>query len=138
MSGALVNQLDTLSYTECTYHCKQTYYYYYYGSTNVWIPRVIIIIIIIIIIINITIIIVTIASNDIIRLRNQAINISDRLHVDQPEITMGGIYMQFRLFSFDKFRDTAPSKPEKIRTDSIVFHLRNLKQAFLSLPIVIL
>ena len=48
------------------------------------------------------------------------------------------VYMQFRLFSFDKFRDTAPSKPEKIRTGSIVFHLGNLRQAFLSLPIVIL
>ena len=24
--------------------------------------------------------------------------------------------MQFRLFSFDKFRDTTPSKPEEIRT----------------------
>ena len=26
------------------------------------------------------------------------------------------VYMQFWPFSFDKFRDTAPSKPEKIRT----------------------
>ena len=40
----------------------------------------------------ITIIIITITSNDIIKLRNQAINISDRLHVDLPEITMDGIY----------------------------------------------
>ena len=40
----------------------------------------------------ITIIIITITSNDIIKLRNQAIKISDRLHLYLPEITMDGIY----------------------------------------------
>ena len=49
-------------------------------------------IMIMIMIMIITIIIITITSNDIIKLRNQAINISDRLHVNLPEITMDGIY----------------------------------------------